>query len=231
MMKTITITTDLDWSKLDRVSRIRLWAKAVEKYAVENGDRDQADNCSRLWLDPLPIEWNEWRVQQMTAYAEAHGLTLRIEQPPPPPDKSKVIDVSAKYVTMLNRKGAETHLTWDELREAAYYGYPNAGTLYNLGESAQKVVERYQQLLADARKLVERKGRKLPITCSVGQNETNVWWVASFADVSGSDSWIPRPADCGGTLPTKAEAKHEMRERAEYLRRLGYTVVEEVSHG
>lgn len=223
-METITITTNYDWSDLDRRARIRLWAEAVKQHAAANGDRDQADNCSVLWLDPS--EPSEWRVQQMIAYAEAHGLTLRIEQPPVPlPAPPRVLDVTRHGVDVLFN-GRQKFVSWSDLHDASRQDDP----VYAQGRPADvALAETYRRLLADARKKVEGN-RQFPVTCAVYQNETNVWWVAGFADVSGNRTWIPRPADCGGTLPTKADALHEMRERAEYLRSLGYTVVE-ANHG
>ena len=70
-----------------------------------------------------------------------------------------------------------------------------------------------------------RENDTLPITCSVQQDETNVWWVAKFHDISGEWFWIPRAAHEGGTLAHKWMAQQEAKDRTARLRNLGYTVI------
>lgn len=106
--------------------------------------------------------------------------------------------------------GENKHISWDALTDATRQRDTDLAGIY-------------ATILTDARKMVAGN-RALPIQCSVGQNETNVWWVASFSDVSGEWSWIPRDADEGGTLPHKWMADKEAKTRAARLRKLGYTV-------
>ena len=106
--------------------------------------------------------------------------------------------------------GANKEISWDALADAARQENKDLASIYTAVRS-------------QAREMV-RQNRALPIRCSVGKNETNVWWVASFTDVAGEWSWIPRAADEGGTLAHEWMAEKEAKARAERLRKLGYTV-------
>lgn len=109
-------------------------------------------------------------------------------------------------------------LTWGQLHDAAgqdTYGSPDAVTC--------ALADAYRQILSEASAMV-RGDKSLPITGAVQQDETRVWWVATFADVTGEWRWIPRHADEGGTMATREAAEYEADRRAARLRRLGYTV-------
>ena len=107
--------------------------------------------------------------------------------------------------------GTNKDISWDALTDAARQQDTNLAGIYSV-------------VRAEARKMVAGN-RALPIRCSVGQNETNVWWVASFTDVAGEWSWIPRDADEGGTLAHEWMAEKEAKARAARLHKLGYTVL------
>ena len=125
------------------------------------------------------------------------------------PNQITVEAVSERGCT-CSVNGENSHITWDALFEAA-------------SQEDEELSSIYRKLLTQARKMVEGN-RSLPITCSVQQNETNVWWVARFTDVAGESSWIPRAADEGGTVAHRWMAEAEAQSRAESLRKLGYRV-------
>ena len=106
--------------------------------------------------------------------------------------------------------GQNKLITWDGLDDAVRQ---EDGDLANI----------YRAIRDEARKMV-RDDRTLPITYSVHQDGTNVWWVATFHDVAGEWSWIPRAADEGGTLAHEWMAVQEAKDRAARLRKMGYQV-------
>jgi hypothetical protein len=136
---------------------------------------------------------------------EAVQMTKAIET-----NKIVVVKVSELGCTCAVN-GSNKEITWTALTDAARQQDADLASVYSA-------------VRAEARKMVEGN-RALPIRCSVGQNETNVWWVASFSDVAGEWSWIPRDADEGGTLAHEWMAAKEAKARAARLRKLGYTVL------
>ena len=127
-----------------------------------------------------------------------------------------VLTVSRRGCTVIVN-GENKSITWDDLRDAAQQE--------SIDDTTRALAWFYQSILERARQMVTGN-RSLPITCSVHQDYTNVWWVASFADVTGERDWIPRAADEGGTLPKEFLARKEAEGRAARLRQMGYTVVE-----
>lgn len=126
-------------------------------------------------------------------------------------NKVRVVDVSEDGCTCVI-KGQAQRITWSLLDDAAEQGNSVLARLYlGLRDRARKMVE------ADL---------SLPITCRVHQDQTNVWWVASFYDVAGQWSWIPRGAAEGGTLAHRWMAEEEAKERTRRLQTMGYTVLE-----
>lgn len=122
-----------------------------------------------------------------------------------------VIEVNAQGA-LAAVNGANKRISWDALDEAARQDDTDLAALY-------------QELRKQARRMVE-DNRELPIRYSVGQDESHVWWRASFRDVAGQWGWIPRRADEGGTHHKEWMAREEAKERAERLRKMGFTVRE-----
>lgn len=134
-------------------------------------------------------------------------------------NKAVVLSVSrCGCVVAVN--GKNTDLTWDALDEAATQDvYRGQG----IDKTTRELARFYRSIRDRAREMVA-KDRSLPITYSVHQDETHVWWVASFRDVSGFGGWIPRAADEGGTHANASLAQWEADHRAASLRKRGYIV-------
>jgi len=141
--------------------------------------------------------------------------------------KQTLIETNKAIVIAVSERGCKvavnghnTDITWDDLEEAAtqdvYCGQTIDETTRELACFYRSIQERARQMVAG--------NRSLPIFVTVHQDSTHVWWVASFADVSGAWGWLPRAADEGGTLAHEWMAEREAERRSEGLRKLGYTV-------
>jgi hypothetical protein len=130
-----------------------------------------------------------------------------------------VLSVS-RYGCTVAVNGENKDIAWDALIEAArqdvYRGQKIDGTMRALAEFYRSILGRAREMVAE--------DKTLPIRYAVQRDETNVWWVAYFRDVTGSGSWIPRDADEGGTLAHAWMADMEAEARATRLRRMGYAV-------
>jgi hypothetical protein len=135
-----------------------------------------------------------------------------------------VLDVNESGVTVAVN-GRNTRISWDDLHEAADQAVKAPFRGLDVDEITHELANFYTNLREQALRKVSGN-RSLPIYCDVHQDYTNVWWVASFSDVSGTDSWIPRDADEGGTHAHYSMAKREADYRATRLRNLGFTVIE-----
>ena len=93
---------------------------------------------------------------------EAVQMTKAIET-----NKIVVVKVSEHGCTCAVNGTNKKDISWDALTDAARQQDTDLARIYSA-------------VRAEARKMVAGN-RALPIRCSVGQNETNVWWVASFA--------------------------------------------------
>ena len=131
---------------------------------------------------------------------------------------TKVIETNKIVILKVSERGCtcavngqSKDISWDELSDAAC-------------QQDTDLTRIYSAVRAEARRMVAGN-RALPIRCSVCQDDTNVWWVAGFADVAGERAWIPRAADEGGTWPHQWMAQEEAQARAARLRKLGYTVL------
>lgn len=107
-----------------------------------------------------------------------------------------------KLIRWLGREQERESISWDTLRAAA-------------AQDDHTLSAEYGRLLRDATTMAADG----PVEIHVGQDHTNVWWVATVSAVyGGGDANYHRHADEGGTL---AHAWMAQREAEDIAKRLG----------